>query len=359
MTITLLTTTVAIGVAAAVNKPIVVVDLSHGQGPANADWTGNKLESLMASFEGNLTAKGLELVWATQIDETTLADAQFLILGSVYGSNFTDAELAAIVAWWNQGGKTIWVAGDSDYGASNIPNEMNKVLRAIGSAIRYEHTSVEDPFSNAGGAYRVVANVTNTEDVEVAGIVAGVNKVLFHGPTLLYAYYNGIAVALETTMVPNVHVVMKSGASGIIVDADPASRPPLAHEVGQQGSFVMMAVEKYVCSHGNNKVIVSSENAVGGYQPMYSSEYYDIALDGAKLVMQTIDWGLTIESSSDKMMSDVDSMISTLTATINAQESEISALTTEVEGLRTLIYVAVVIGLGGIGVGVFSILKKN
>jgi len=361
LAITLLTTTVAIEVNAA-TKPKIVIDVSHGQGPADGDWTGNKLESLMASFEGNLTALGLEVVWATKIDEAILADAQFLFLGSVYGSSFTDAELAAIGAWFSQGEKTIWVGGDSDYGASTIPSEMNRVLRAVGSKIRFEHTSLEDPITNCAAGYRPRANVTNTVDAEVAGIVAGFNAtqgVLFHGPTILYGFDNGIAVSLETTTVSNVYWVMKSGASGIIVDADPTINPPLVHEVGQQGSFVMMAVEKYVCGHGNGKVIVSGENPYGGYQPMFSSEYKGIALDGAALVMNAVDWGLNIESLSDKMMSDLNSVESTLTATIDAQGSEISALTTEIEGLRTLIYVAVVIGLVGIGVGAFSILGKR
>ncbi len=361
----MLTTTIAIGVPA-VTKPKVVIDVSHDQGPADGDWTGNKLEGLMANFEGNLTAKGLEVVWATTIDEATLADAQFLFLGSVYGSAFTDAELAAITAWFKQGGKTIWIGGDSDYGASTIPFEMNRVLRAIGSKLRLEHTSLEDPITNCAAGYRPRANVTNTEDAEVAGIVARVNVtngVLFHGPTVLYGFVNGIAVSLETTAVSNVYWVMKSGASGIIVDADPTINPPLAHEVGQQGSFVVMAVEKYVSGHGNGKVIVSGENPYGGYQPMFSSEYKDIALDGAELVMDAVDWGLNIESVLDKIVSDANSAMSqlesTLTATITAQGSEISALTAEIEGLRTLIYVAVAIGLVGIGVGAFGVLGKR
>jgi hypothetical protein len=365
LTITLLIPTVAIGVSAA-TKPKVVIDLSHGQGPADGDWTGHKLEALMASFEADLVAKGLDVVWATQIDEATLADAQFLFLGSVYGANFTDAEIAAIVAWFSQGEKTVWVGGDSDYGASTIPFEMNRVLRAIGSKLRLEHTSLEDPITNCGAGYRPRANVTNMDDAEVAGIVAGIDTtggILFHGPTVLYCFDNGMAVPLETMMVDNVYWVMKSGASSIIVDADPTVNPPLVHEVGAQGSFVVMAVEKYACGKGNSKVIVSGENPYGGYQPMYSTEYYDITLDGLTLVMQAVDWGLNIESASDQMLSDVNDAMtqleSTLTATINAQASEISALKTEVEGLRTLVYVAVVLSLVGIGVGAFGMFGKR
>jgi hypothetical protein len=320
----------------------------------------------MASFEADLVAKGLDVVWATAINESVLADAQFLFLGSVYGSSFTDAELAAIMVWFGQGEKTIWVGGDSDYGASTIPFEMNRVLRVIGSKLRFEHTSLEDPITNCAAGYRPRANVTNTMDAEVAGIVADINTtkgVLFHGPTVLYGFYNGMAVPLETMMVPNVYWVMKSGASGIIVDADPTINPPLVHEVGAQGSFVMMAVEKFVCGKGSSKVIVSSENPYGGYQPMYSSEYKDIALDGQRLVMQAVDWGLNIESASDQMMSDMNSAMSTLestlTATIDAQGSQISALQAEVEGMRTLVYVAIVIGLVGIGVGAFGLLGKK
>jgi hypothetical protein len=363
LTITLLTTTIALGVTA-VTRPKVVIDLSHGQGPSDGDWTGHKLEALVANFEGNLTAKGLEVVWATKLDEATLADAQFLFLGAPYKANFTDTELEAITRWFNQGEKTIWVGGDDDYGGSTAPDEMNRVLRAIGSKIRLEPTGWEDPITNCGAGYRPRANVTNMDDAEVAGIVAGVdptNGVLMHGPGILYGFYNGMAVPLETMMVPNVYWVMKSGGSAIIVDHD--LNPPKVHENGQQGSVVAMAVEKYVCSKGNSKVIVSSENPYGGYQPMFSSTYYDITLDGPTLVMNAVDWGLNIESASDKMMSDVNSAMtqleSTLTATIDAQASEISTLQTEIEGMRTLIYVAVVIGLVGIGVGAFGILGKK
>jgi len=360
LTIVLLITTIASVGAIAAPKLKIVIDLSHGQGPSTGDWTGHKLEREAANFEGNLTAKGYQVVWATEISESVLADAQFLFLGSVYGKNLTDAEVDVIVNWFRQGEKTIWVAADSDYGGYRyIVDNTNKVLRTIGSKIRAEPTAAQDPYANCGKAgYRLRANVTNVVDSEVAAIVSGVDNkkgVLFHGPTILYGFVNGTAVALETTKVKNVYWVMKTGASGIIVDADPTVRLPIAHEDGQQGSFVIMAVERYAGPNGNCKIIVTGENPYGGYQPMFSSAYYGEALDGSNLVMNAVSWGVKVEYESDKVTSE----ISQLKSTIATQASEISKLKTEIEGLRSMIYAAIGVAIIGIIVGAVGIFVKK
>ncbi len=373
LTLALVTTAIATPVNAT-SRLKIVIDLSHGQGPASGDWTGNKLEALMADFEGNLTVvKGYDVVWATEISEAVLADAQFLFLGSVYGKNLTDHEVDVIVDWFQQGEKTIWVSSDSDYGGYNyIIENTNRVLRGIGSKIRAEPTSVEDPFSNCASSYRVRANVTNTGDPEVAGIVAGVeaaNGVLFHGPTILYGFMDGVAVPLETTTIPNVHWVMKTGPSGILVDKDPTINPPVAHEDGQEGSFVIMAVEKFAGPNGDCKIIVTGENPYGGYQPGFSSEYYGYALDGPSLVMNAVDWGVEVESASDATMSEISQLESTIAAQaseINGLEADITELDTtisgleaELEGLRSLLYAAIGLAIIGILIGAVGIFRRS
>jgi len=366
LTLALVTTAMA-STANATSKLKIVIDLSHGQGPSNGNWTGHKLEALTADFEGNLSVvKGYEVVWATELTESVLANAQFLFLGSVYGKNLSDHEVDVIVNWFRQGEKTIWVGTDSDYGGARyIVDNTNRVLRAIGSKIRAEPTSVEDPFSNCAGAYRVRANVTNTGDSEVAGIVSGVNAtkgVLFHGPTILYGFVDGVAVSLETTNIENVHWVMKTGPSGIIVDHDFTIMPPVAHDDGQEGSFVIMAVEKYAGPNENCKIIVTGENPYGGYQPGFSAEYYGYDLEGPSVVMNAVDWGVLVESASDKTMSE----ISQLESTIAAQASEISGLETtitglesELEGLKTLLYAAIGLAIIGILIGAVGVFKKS
>jgi hypothetical protein len=82
LTLALLTgTTISAVDVNAAPKLKVVIDVSHGQGPATGNWTGHKLQAEMANFEGNLTAKGYQVVWATTIDDSVLADAQFFFLG--------------------------------------------------------------------------------------------------------------------------------------------------------------------------------------------------------------------------------------------------------------------------------------
>jgi hypothetical protein len=345
----------------------IVVDLSHGQGPSDGNWTGHKLEALHADFEGNLSVvKGYEVVWATELTESVLADAQFLFLGSVYGKNLTDHEIDVIVNWFSQGEKTIWVGTDSDYGGARyIVDNTNRVLRAIGSKIRAEPTSVEDPSSNCAASYRPRANVTNTGDSEVAGIVSGINAskgVLFHGPTILYGFVDGVAVSLETTTVENVHWVMKTGESGIIVDHDFTIMPPVVHDDGQEGSFVIMAVEKYAGPNENSKIIVTGENPYGGYQPGFSSEYYGYPLEGPTLVMNAVDWGVMVESASDKTMSAQSQLQSTMTeqaSEINGLETTIAGLEAELEGLQTLLYAAIGLAIIGILIGAVGVFRRS
>ncbi|MFQ6077202.1 MAG: hypothetical protein ACE5Z5_13905 [Candidatus Bathyarchaeia archaeon] len=265
----------------------IVVDVSHGQGT-----------KLLDHFVGNLTDLGYTVVLANGgINSTVLEGASFLFVGHIYGkaNNLTDAEIDAIKAWFNKGEKAIWVDADSDYGgAEYIAFQTNKILEAIGSKLRAEITSVEDPQSNAKAAYRVVANVTNTAD-PVKDITSGVSKALFHGPTFLYGVKDGTPVALEDTSITNVYWVMKTSPAGVVKDNTPTT-PPLVHTDGQKGSFVIMAVEKHAGPNENNKIVVSGETPYGGYMPVFAWTYYDVSLDGPTLVKNTVTWGLKVEA---------------------------------------------------------------
>ncbi len=263
----------------------IVIDGSHGE-------ISSKSETLTAQLVANLTAKGYEVVVAKGgINSTVLENATALLVGAVYGANFTDAEILAIKNWYNTGNKFIWVNGDSDYSGNYIVQNSNKILEEIGAHLRVEPTSVEDPESNCGAGYRVVANVTNS-DPTVAPIVENVTKVLFHGPSILYGVKdNGDPVALENTTLPNVYWIMKTSPAGIIVDHDLV--PPVAHTANQEGSFVIFAVELAAGPSANNVVMVSGAAGYGDYEPMYSDLYHDVPLTGSSLVKQAIDYGLT------------------------------------------------------------------
>jgi hypothetical protein len=267
----------------------IVIDVSHGQ-VGRTRRTG-----VFANVQGNLTSWGYEFVEAKGgINSTVLTGAGMLLLGSVFQKNFTESEVQAIVEWFNQGEKAIWVGSDSDFGnGTYIIDNANRVLEALGSKIRAEPTQVLDPVSNAAADYRVVANVVN-QDPDVADITAGVSKILFHGPTILAGVQGNAWVALETTELENVYWVLKTSPDSIIVDTDLV--PPKAHTNGAKGSFVVMAVEKFAGARSSSKIIVSGSDAYGDYEPVFQWAYYGVALDGPALVRNSVGWALKAES---------------------------------------------------------------
>ena len=276
-------------IAYAADTVKVVVVTAHNEGDPTAQ-----------GFKDNLTAWGFTVVEAdTEINSSILEGAQILMMGSPYfGANYTSAEIQAVVNWFNEGGKTIWVAGDSDYeeaGGKYFSNNTNWVLEAIGSHLRVEPASVEDPESNAGASYRVVANVTNTEDEVTAPLVENVSKVLCHGPTFLYGVLDdGTPVALENTTIENVHWVLKTSPAGVVVENDP-TKTAVAHEVDQVGSFVVVAIEMYAGPKGNNKIIVSGAAPYGDYRPLITPEYHDVQLDGIQFMHNMMNWAKVVE----------------------------------------------------------------
>jgi hypothetical protein len=155
--------------------------------------------------------------------------------------------------------------------------------------------SVEDPYSNAGGAYRLIANTTVTTG-DAAAITAGVRRVLFHGPTCVYAIgTTGGPVALENVSVPNVFTIMRTGLSGKLVEGEP-THTGVVHVAGRFGSWVMMAGQKYAGPLSNSKIIASGASAYADYQCMYSNVYYGRWLNGSTLCQNTYTWGLTVET---------------------------------------------------------------
>ncbi len=278
----------------------IAFDYSHGQYKTS-------IETLDLQLAANLTQMGYEVSWAWGgINATFLADKDALILGSIAGTGakFLQSEIDAIAEWFAKGGKFLWVAYDSDYTSSSsgqwILDNMTAVLKAVNSHVYGEPTAVQDPVSNCGSAYRVVANKTSS-DPFVANLVENVTHVLMHGPTLLYGSTSGqpgnpSAVALETHTIPNVYPLLYYGGNTTIVDSD--ATYPYVHEDGDKGEFVAMTLELM----GSNVLVVSGASPYGDYQPMYTESYYNVTLDGYNLVKQTIDFGLKYTPPFDYTM---------------------------------------------------------
>jgi predicted nuclease with TOPRIM domain len=269
----------------------VVLDYSHGQ-------YSSYVELMDEWLEGNLSALGFtNIIWAYGgLNSSVLAGADALILGAILGDNgFTAAEVTAVGDWFNAGHKFLWVGGDSDYNGPNIGNNMTLILEEVGSHVYHEPTAIEDPISNAGGSgYRVVANGTS-DDAFVASIVAGVDAVLMHGPTMLYGSNsdtpgeNVNPVALETVSIDNVYPLLYYGAAATITDGDITY--PYAHTDGQVGAFVATTLEVKAGADGTGVIVVSGASPYGDYSPMYNDEYYGVPLNGYRLVNQAIYFG--------------------------------------------------------------------
>jgi len=265
---------------------------------------------------GNLTALGYEVVVERGgINSSILQDASALILFKIktQAGNYTQAEIDAIVNWMKTGNKLLWVASDSDYldsyltdtGSDFREDQPNKVLAAIGSHIRFELCSVESPTWNIGAAaYRVLSNVTNTADPDVVKIMTGITKpIYFPGPAaIIFANDQGTLVSYDQlpkpglfSSVPAVFWVLKTAPDAKIVDGSPKF-PPVFYTNGQVGSFVLMAGEKYL--YGSSKVVATVESPIGdvGYS-VWTDLYRGVALDGPKLLYNTIAWGLTADSA--------------------------------------------------------------
>jgi 3-phosphoglycerate kinase len=272
-------------------NPIIVVDMSHGQ---YSSYVFGEEDTWMAD---NLTAMGFDVVFAWGgLNASILAAADGLLVGGIYGvtNGFTAQEVTDVAAWFNAGKKFLWVGSDSDYsGYAYINNNASLILDAVGSHVYPEAISISDAISNCNASYRVVANGTST-DPFVADIVDGVSQVLMHGPTSLYGSTSGAegtdVVALEDETIEDVYPVLYYGASATIGDSDLV--PPLAHDDGDSGEFVAMTVEVNAGTAGTGVLVVAGASPYGDYQPMYTTEYYDVPLEGNVLVEQTIDWGM-------------------------------------------------------------------
>jgi len=251
----------------------------------------------------NLTLMGFEVVflWGG-INSTILADADALILNKIWGATMLllPSEVSAIATWFNAGHKFLWVAGESDFveasGGQKVNDNMTLVLEAVGSHIYLEPTSVQDPVCMAGAAYRPVANET-TKNVNLAGIVEGVAEVLVHSPTILYGSNsatpgeNVSVVALETSSIEDVYVLLQHSINATIVDSDLLA--PYAHTNGQRGKFASVALETHAGTAGTGALVVSGGSPYGHYWPMTESVYSNrTGMDGLRFIKNLVMYGI-------------------------------------------------------------------
>jgi hypothetical protein len=241
----------------------------------------------VADFMDWWTSNGGGAQNITDLTADTLGNVHCLILNcpdadqdeSHAITNFTMAQAQAVRDWFlntSIGHKFLWSSADSAFTIAGLeesyrPNNASMILEVLGSVLRYEPTSVEDPdYNTGGGPYRPILNTTGT-DPEIASCVENVTAVLAHSPTLLYGLDGTTPVALEDTTLPNVYPIMMTGAAGIINDPTPLD-PMFAHTNGEEGHFVIVAAELGI-GGTTHKMVASGCAPIGGYNPMWFDEH--------------------------------------------------------------------------------------
>lgn len=288
----------------------IVFDYSHGQ-LSGGSFAYDDDVLLRAELE----AMGYTVIWAVGgLNASILSTADGLMIGSIYHEDnvFLASEITAIADWFNAGSKFLWVGCDSDF--TSVPNSgqfindnMAAVLEAVNSHVYPEPTAIEDPESNAGAAYRAIANQTS-DDPFVSDIVVNVDTVLMHGPTLVYGSNNdnspGVGidpVALEDTTISDVYPLLYYSDFARIVDMDITS--PIAHNDGDIGAFVAATMEVNAGTANDDVIIVSGASPYADYRSMHIDNYYEV-WNGSTFVRQAIDFGMnqlgpTINDVSD------------------------------------------------------------
>ncbi len=268
-----------------------------------------------------------------------IKDAKMIIFVQVDPTyKVTDKMAQAIAKWFKQGGKTLWVTGDSDYSGGDymrIPN-TNKILEAVGSHLRNDNCEVEDPVLNAGKPYRVTALIEPSP--ELAVLAGGVYKpVLFHGPGAMAIVYNGKWYPFYNNTKPPLPNIYK-----IAVTSDKATihefvKPwPKAYNVLNPpvNSFVLMAAEIFY--NNSDIVILSTEAPFDHYAGMYKASYHGKPLGGPTFVKNVILWGVgllgqRIPKTGEELMSlrqklsSLQTQLKTLQSKVQSLQSQLSS----------------------------------
>ncbi|ASJ02933.1 amylopullulanase [Thermococcus profundus] len=228
------------------------------------------------------------------ITQEGLENVDILILGQPR-EPLTQDEIQAIKEWFLEGGKVLWVAGDSDFGSGNrTQSAVNALLREI-SSLRVDLCSVDDPVSNTGKPFSLVAYVSPDDGIPFKGLltqnfVYG-GKVLFHGPgPLAWVDANGTWHPLTDGSMPeNTYRIVVTSENGTIVENN--DQPANAYTADDTGVFTLMAAQIVQLDSGKRSVlIVSGESPYGDYEPIWSPLAWGTKLDGPQFVSNVIHW---------------------------------------------------------------------
>ena len=304
-------------------QPLIVV---YGKGMLEPD---TSLKYMM----GNIT----DVKWKLLTESLTYDDlkgAKMLILVLVDTSlNYTTDELDAIKKWFDEGGKTLWVCSDSDYKGGDYLRigPANSVLEKVGSVLRGEHTEGVDKVAPMGAPYRVGAKIDPDDPLKF--LANGVsNLVLFHGPGIVIAYKDGKYMALEENVPENVYRIAWIEKGAIQEGAAPL---PEVHDISYEGKLVEMAAELF--PDKKNIVILSAEAPFDHYRGMWTDEYHEVTLDGARFITNVISWGVSETFWLELKVNSLEKTVSDLSSKVDSLTSQVNSLTNQVKTLSDMV----------------------
>jgi|GEM_PF-218117 len=124
-------------------KRVVYIDQGHSN-----DYYRDKLSKL----ESFLKTKGFEVAY---IDKIQNIDGMYLII--MNGKEYSDDETLHIVNFVKKGGSLI-ITSKSDYNNGGNTEDLNVILDALNSPVRFNDDQVIDEINNYGANYKVIAD---------------------------------------------------------------------------------------------------------------------------------------------------------------------------------------------------------
>ncbi|MEM1641825.1 MAG: glucodextranase DOMON-like domain-containing protein [Desulfurococcaceae archaeon] len=293
----------------------IAVDLAHGES-----------DKYLGFIQGNITSVTIDGVvypvrWinitpGTTITPELLSEVDILLIGQPTVS-FTPDEMEAIKSWLYSGNKVLYVAGDSDYGATGPLSieAVNSLLEYIGVRLRLEHAAVYTPYpemrtyvykgveypTNALAYYRVLAFVEpdNVPYLHTYMVDEEVTKpIIMHGPTcVIWVDEEGIYRDPVAETYPGLVrlVWFRRAYIGNNNPPDPYVYDILLYGLGaERGDWSFVAYAAEYIPHVNSLVTVAGESLYGNYEPAWSSSYIGVDLDGPRFVTNLVRWWVRI-----------------------------------------------------------------
>ncbi|ASJ09066.1 hypothetical protein A3L11_07420 [Thermococcus siculi] len=381
----------------------IAVDISHGEG------TTALVSPIVDPTSGEVVAKGIipTLSWyrwayfgydseledagalrlGGRITYSSLKDVDVLIIGHLR-KPLSDDEVEAIVRWFSEGGRVLWISGDSDIsGGAYAQDNANRLLAAIpGAKLRIDYATATDTFSNAGKSAYVSGFVRpdlHTPDASMLneGYLSETGKVLFHEPGLLaWVDKDGKWHPLIVGEIPDgVYRIVTTSSNGMVEDN--YAPEPRAYQVWEKGLLTLLAVEFVELPNGaEGLLIVSGESPYGGQVPIWINRYGPYLFDGQRFVSNLLKWAVkqsyglkkaetststTVTTSTEKTTSRSTTTITPTASSIRSTASTPSQIpeeetTTEAKtgGISWIYFVAFVLVLSA-AVMAFLVLRRR